>query len=154
MSTKIAFSSSPTIDSWLIRAWTGSEYSHVTLINEGRLIEAVSPDGVVYAPLTRLLDGEWTIIELNDDIDSDLMWQYAQQYIGQPYDYTGLVFSALFGFNFENKMGVYCSELVHKALIHSGMKKTMDSHKTNPGKLYDMLHSQNIVKDEYHWSVV
>jgi uncharacterized protein YycO len=115
---KILFFRSNTLLSWLIRLLTWSEWSHVALVMDGQVVEAVWPR-VRQVPMEVAQRG-YVVAEVEipcHDPATAWAWVVAQE--GKPYDW-----SALPGFllhrNWENENRWFCSELAAKAFQEGG----------------------------------
>lgn len=106
--------------SWLIRAVTWSEWSHVELVlPDGRLLGAAAPHGVVYDTLENRLSiaSEVAMMQLPGDEDAALAW--AVQQLGRPYDWLGVAGVGLHR-DWEEDDRWFCSEFVAAAMKVSG----------------------------------
>lgn len=143
----IAFlKNSDTLLSKGIRAVTGSRYSHAELVFD---------NGIHYTALTRLT-GTTGVVKIQYDKYTD-DWDFvtvkvteeeynqalkiADGLVGKPYNYTGILFTQLFGFGISGNDEFFCSEFVayvlHKSKILKLKNKMLSVY--NPGLLYREL---------------
>ena len=127
----LQFGASNTPLSWLVRAATGSPWSHVDFVlPDGRLLGALPGQGVRIhnQPDTR------TIRLQVDAPPAVLDWALSQ--LGKPYDWGGAL-SAGLRRDWQQEDRWFCSELVMWAFAQERIRllRTNDHHRITPGML-------------------
>lgn len=122
-SITLVFGSGNSPFSWLVKLFTGSQWSHVGVLTGTHVIEAVVGKGVIKTPLAEFTSrySEWRMAELPVR-DKALATRRVRAELGKPYDLTAL-FGILFRRAWHDTDKWFCSELVAHA---SGMfRKTL-----------------------------
>lgn len=106
--------------SWLIRAGSWSQWSHVAIIDGDDVIEAIAINGVVRTPITvrKVQDTRWEVVAMPCADPSAVIAAAASQ-IGKPYDYTGVLGVGLHR-DWQDDGRWFCSELVAYAFEAAG----------------------------------
>lgn len=106
--------------SWVIRAGSWSQWSHVAIIDGDDVIEAVALDGVVRTPLAtrKTQDKRWEVVRLRCENPAAVIAAASAQ-IGKPYDYTGVLGVGLHR-DWQQRGSWFCSELVAYAFQMGG----------------------------------
>ena len=104
-----------------IRLATRGKYSHVELIpgcaEFGRkevCLSSSSRDGGVREKAMVLKSDNWDLVSFT--ADADAVCGFVRSHIGAPYDYSGILFSQVFGFGRHNPHKWFCSEICAAAL--------------------------------------
>lgn len=107
--------------SWLIRAGSWSQWSHVAIIDGSDVIEAIALHGVVRTALAtrQAQDARWQIVSISC-ADPDAVIAAAKAEIGKGYDYTGVLGVGLHR-DWQETGRWFCSELVAHAFQAAGM---------------------------------
>lgn len=108
--------------SWLIRAVSWSEWSHVEImLDDGRLLGAAAPHGVQFVTLEERLAiaSQAAMACYPGDFDAGMRWAEGQ--IGKPYDYTGVVGLGLHR-DWEDDSAWWCSEFAGEFLKQAGFE--------------------------------
>lgn len=119
---KAIYVDSKGILSSIIKVLDHGEWSHVGIIKDDHVIEAVWQDGVRYRRLDSLMRDcpDHTIIDVPVPNEEDgLNFAYSQ--IGKPYDFFGIV-GLPFNRTFQEDDKWWCSELWATSLIKAGVK--------------------------------
>jgi len=109
----LLFCTNPTnLLSWIIRAGSWSQWSHVAIIDGENVIEAIALHGVVRTPLAtrKAQDTSWEVATLPCRDPAAVIAAAATQ-IGKPYDYTGVLGLGLHR-DWQQTDRWFCSELV------------------------------------------
>lgn len=106
--------------SWLIRAVSWSEWSHVEIVlPDGRLLGASAPHGVCASTLDERMDISSGVatMEFPGDFEAGMRWAEGQ--MGKPYDYIGVLGLGLHR-DWEEDDKWWCSEFAGKFLKEAG----------------------------------
>lgn len=106
--------------SWVIRAVTWSEWSHVEIVlPDGRLLGAAAPHGVQFYSMEERMAvaTKAAIMHFPGDVEAAMTW--AQSQIGKPYDWTGVIGLGLHR-DWEEDDKWWCSEFAGKFLKEGG----------------------------------
>lgn len=102
-----------------IRAATWSAWSHVAIVDDRWVIEAVAGHGVRSIPLEQALEGRITAqVDLPCQCPGGVVYAAASQ-LGKPYDYAAL-FGLAMRRNWQRDDAWFCSELVAWACEAAG----------------------------------
>jgi len=106
--------------SWMIRAGSWSQWSHVAIIDGDDVIEAVALDGVVVTPLAtrQAADPTWQRVTL-PCANPEAIIAASRSQLGKPYDYTGVLGIGLHR-DWQETGRWFCSELVAWAFQQGG----------------------------------
>jgi uncharacterized protein YycO len=133
---RLIFATRPGLGSWLIRFFTGSQWSHVAIRDDDTVIEAVAGDGVRRRGLESFL-AAWPITRVVDVAapDDAAGLVFARQQIGKPYDG-----GAWWGFllpwrDWQDPAAWFCSELAAAALQDAGLTMLADESRISPQAL-------------------
>jgi uncharacterized protein YycO len=122
----------------LIRFFTWSDWSHVGIVFDGKIIESVAGIGVREVALAQAIPKgtDFQILSYRCD-DPAAVIAAARTQIGKPYDN-----SAIFGFigrrDWQKPDSWFCSELVAWAFAHAGFAlfRPDSVHRVTPGDLW------------------
>ena len=124
---------------WLIRCYTGSDYSHAFLFEGNTKIEAIAPVGVRKANLTDY--SPKSDIDVYDILlpepKKKKMWEYMNSQIGKKYDYKGVLHFVL-PFWRQSKYRFFCSELIAEAMAYAGVILAKKPEEYTPGDLSNL----------------
>lgn len=134
--------------SWLIRAATWSEWSHVDLVRpDGSLIGAVALHGVSIADRGERLGlaSAAAVMTLPVDIGKSVAWADGQ--IGRPYDWLGVIGIGLHR-DWESDDSWFCSEFAGRALKEGGYEPYRPDalRRLTPQDLWRLNHPVEVVK--------
>lgn len=141
MKAKIIFSTQSSIFSLLIRLFTFSKYSHVSLqISENEIIDSTFSKGVSKRSLEDLLSksSRYEILEI-DAIEIDQILPWLESQIGKPYDIMA-VLALPFTRKWTGDDKWFCSEYLTVGLYNAGLK-IFNKHTTSritPEMLYNL----------------
>lgn len=106
--------------SWLIRAVSWSEWSHVEVVLPGGyLLGASAPHGVCLESMDKRMDiaSHASLMNFPGDLDKGMRWAEGQ--LGKPYDYLGVIGLGLHR-DWEEDDKWWCSEFAGKFLKEAG----------------------------------
>lgn len=105
----------------LIRAWTGSTYSHCELVMpDGRWLSASAMDGGVRAKRIAQNPDHWELIPV-PWANAKLIERVFDQHKGKGYDWAGIFLSQLLGSGLHSHRRMFCSEFCAVALGFHGI---------------------------------
>lgn len=106
--------------SWLIRAATWSDWSHVDLIlPDGRLLAAAAPHGVQYYSQEERLSIASAAAIMHFPCSEEQALKWAETQVGKPYDWLGVAGIGLHR-DWEEDDKWFCSEFAARALKEGG----------------------------------
>lgn len=118
---KLMFSRSKHPGSYLIRALTWSDYSHVeVLLKDSHIVGSNYPKGVEFFPLDRRVKEASAYLICEVDVDENKVRDFLTLQVGKPYDKTA-IFGILMHRDWHEDDSWFCSELVCAALQYAGV---------------------------------
>lgn len=134
----IEFSKQSTILARLIRWFTWSRWSHVSVpIRDGLTIESREFKGVIRTS-NRYDNSDLLTLEVEKE-EADQFYHLLDSQVGKSYDYLG-VLGFIFRSSWARDNRWFCSELVAWALVESGIINLSKNHsRITPGDLYHYL---------------
>lgn len=141
-SVKLLFTSPFTLSSYLIRAFTWSQWSHVALIDpELGVIEAVPVHGVRASTLERVIDKprlKYSILEL-PVLDSEKLINTARSFLGAEYDWRA-IFGLICHGDWQDDHKWDCAELVAYCFYKAGspLFNPKFTHRVTPQMLFQV----------------
>jgi hypothetical protein len=141
---QLQFSTDPSWEAGLIRAYCHSWCSHVDFVMPDKTLLGSTSDGGVkirpanYSNFSKTL----TITLTTTDEQTQQFSNFCQRQIGKPYDWTALFAMITGGHTWDKGSAWYCSELMAAGLQHAGILKrrlALRSDRIDPGDLLFVL---------------
>lgn len=145
---KLLFSRRNHPGSWLIRAVSWSEWSHVEIIlPDGRLLGAAAPQGVGLSTYEErmAIAAHAAIMYFPGNMDAAMAWGETQ--LRKPYDYLGVIGLGLHR-DWEEDDKWWCSEFAGEFLVQGGFAPFRPEaiRRLTPQHLWMLNHAFEIVK--------
>ena len=147
----IFFSRDRTVVSWIIRTFSGFNYSHVIVKSSENTVIDAAVGGVSVRDIGQLLHKKVSKIEkmpFPEDVDKGKFMKFLAEKLGSYYDYgalLGFLISKLFRISrWRENMAhgasrYFCSELIAEALAFAGAKFELPPSQIMPKDLYYYL---------------
>lgn len=120
----------------LTSMWTSGPYSHCELYFEDidDCYSASPRENMCRFKKININDGHWEIVDLDDSkYDQKQIIRLAEDQLGKPYDWIGIIFSQIFPINKQDPNKWFCSEICAYLLGFD------NPHKIDPNKLFKKI---------------
>lgn len=116
------FTRSHTLDSFVVRVFTWSRWSHVGVIVNGMVIDAMPKSGVRHLSLKKVIaqSSDYEIISVDVPNEKEII-EFGLAQVGKPYDWSA-IFSIVFSRDWHEEDKWICSELWAAAFEKFGIK--------------------------------
>lgn len=135
---KILFCKSNTLTSSLIRLATFSQWSHVGIEHNGRVIDATMTNGVAETDLSSFTARYEKTRSIPAYVNTRTAWRFLQNQIGKPYDWPAIA-ALPFRENWQKDDKWFCSELAAAAMMAGGRKFNIKTGRITPRDLWVSL---------------
>lgn len=126
-----------------IKKWTKSDYFHTEIVIDNKWISSIPGKGIEIRDLHEL-SSNWDYLHKTVEITSkqyQLIMRYIESQLDADYDYMGIIWSQVFGVNYNTADRWFCSEFVTKILQLLLIEAVLDEapNTVSPERLYQLL---------------
>lgn len=124
----------------LIRWWTGSKYSHVEMIIDGRWYSSSPRNGYVRSKIIIPKEDHWDFVDVEvTECAKYEMLTFFKKQLGKKYDWAGIFLSQVLPLEIQDPGRWFCSEICSAALKRVGKHLEKPAQWYSPGRLYESI---------------